>query len=334
MEKNVKQGNAFTNNPIIKAVGAQRLVVLIAVIVLYSVFFMMSNSFRQYTTLISIIENCYYIGFLAIGVTFCLITGGVDLSIGTGMMCYTLVGAFLTSTYNLPPVVGLLICIIFGVVMGIINGFLVAVMDLPPFIATLCTMMATRGLGSIITGGLSASWPSSSTPEGAYKSAFRLMVDGTLIPVGIIYLIAAIIIMTFVLNKTKVGRYIIGIGSNKEALRLSGVNVVKWQWAAYIISGLFAGLAAVSYAGIMSSAIQAGGGAGMELNAVGGAIIGGTSMSGGNGSVVGTMLGVLVMVLLQIGLPSIGLQANYQQIITGLVLIGAVTIDVIKNRKR
>ena len=150
---------------------------------------------------------------------------------------------------------------------------------------------------------------------------------------GFLIVIACIIIMTIVLNKTKVGRYIIAIGSNKEAARLSGVNVVKYQMTAYIISGFFAGLAGIAYAATFSSSVAPGTGAGLELDAIGGAIIGGTSMTGGSGSVIGTLLGVFVMSLLKTGLPYVGLQANWQQIITGIVLIVAIYIDVLKNRK-
>ena len=134
------------------------------------------------------------------------------------------------------------------------------------------------------------------------------------------------------LNKTRTGRYIIAIGSNKEATRLSGINVAKYQTMAYIFSGIFTGLAALAYSSAFQS-MAPGGGGGVELNAIGGAIIGGTSMSGGAGSISGTILGVFIMSVLQTGLPLIGLQANYQQIIIGLVLIVAVYIDVLKNKK-
>ena len=139
--------------------------------------------------------------------------------------------------------------------------------------------------------------------------------------------------MSIVLNKTRVGRYIIAIGSNKEAARLSGVNVIKYQMLAYIISGFFAGLAGIAYSATFSSSVAPGTGAGLELDAIGGAIIGGTSMTGGQGSIIGTLLGVFVMSLLKTGLPYVGLQANWQQIITGIVLIVAIYIDVLKNKK-
>lgn len=151
---------------------------------------------------------------------------------------------------------------------------------------------------------------------------------------GLIFVLAAAVLMSIFLNKTRPGRYIIAVGSNKEALRLSGVNVVKWQWLAYVISGIFTGLAAVAYAGVLSSSVAPGGGAGLEMDAICGAIIGGTSMNGGAGTISGTLLGVFVMGLLKIGLPFVGFQASGQQIITGLVLILAVYIDVLKNKKK
>ena len=333
MQKTGKKGNAFSNNPLVRAIGVQRIVVVIAVILLAVFFCLMSPAFRQYSTLVSILDYSYYITFMAIGVTFCLISGGNDLSVGTGMVCYALAGGYLVQQLNAPVWVGLLVTILFGLCFGVLNGVMVSVMNLPPFIATLCSMLITRGLGSIITGGLAVSWPSRNSEGGWFRSLFKIIDKGTIIPVGFLIVLVCIVVMTIVLNRTKVGRYIIAIGSNKEAARLSGVNVVKYQMMAYIISGFFAGLAGISYAAIFSSSVAPGTGAGLELDAIGGAIIGGTSMTGGSGSIIGTLLGVFVMSLLKTGLPYIGLQANWQQIITGLVLIAAIYIDVLKNRR-
>ncbi|MBO4885023.1 MAG: ABC transporter permease [Clostridia bacterium] len=328
-----KKGKVLADNPLVRAIGLQRIVVVLAVVLLAAFFSVMSPAFRQYSTFVSILDYSYYISFMAIGVTFCLISGGNDLSVGTGMICYALAGGYLVQHMGAPVWVGMLVTICTGLVFGVLNGVMVSIMNLPPFIATLCTMLITRGLGSIITGGMAVSWPSRSSADGWFRSLFKIIDKGKIYPVGFILVIASIVIMTFVLNKTKVGRYIIAIGSNKEAARLSGVNVVKYQMMAYIISGFFAGMAGISYAAIFSSSVAPGTGAGLELDAIGGAIIGGTSMTGGLGSVTGTLLGVFVMSLLKTGLPYIGLQANWQQIITGLVLIAAIYIDVLKNKK-
>ena len=238
------------------------------------------------------------------------------------------------SLYDTPPRWVLFVLVFFGV----LNGFLVSVMNLPAFIATLCTMLITRGLGSVVCGG-AVNWPARSSPNGWFRNLFKLMVANsagkkTPVPVGIIPIILAVIIMSIILNKTRIGRYIIAIGSNKEAARLSGVNVIKYQMSAYIISGFFAGVAGIAYVCATTSSITPGSGAGLELDAIGGAIIGGTSMTGGVGSIFGTLLGILILTLLKNGLPKIGLGQDWQNIITGLVLIFAIYIDVLKNRKK
>ncbi|MDD3220406.1 MAG: ABC transporter permease [Lachnospiraceae bacterium] len=309
----------------------QSLIVLLVIIGLFIFFCIMSPSFRRYTTIISILDYSYYIALMAIGVAFPLMTGGVDLSIGTGLICYSLVGGWLIQVHGMPVGVGLAACILFGLVMGAINGVLVSFMELPPFLATLCTMMVNRGLGSVIAGR-AISWPVAAAPGGWFRNIFKITVGKTLIPIGFLWVILLVILMSFVLNHTKIGRYTLAIGSNKEATRLSGVNVKFYHLFAYVISGFFAGLAAISYSAIFAT-VQPGTGAGFEMEAIGGAIIGGVSATGGAGSIVGTLFGVFVFCLLKTGLPFIGLQANWQQIITGLVLIGAVLIDIIKKKK-
>ena len=333
MSGNEKKGNAFTNNPVVRAIGLQKIVVVIAVILLALFFSIKSPAFRQYATIVSILDYSYYISFMAIGVTFCLISGGNDLSVGTGMICYSLIGGYLVQHYHVPVLIGMLVTILCGLIMGTVNGLMVSVMDLPPFIATLCTMLINRGLGSVFTHGMAVSWPAATSPGGWFRSLFKIRTaSNTIFPVGFAIVIVCILVITLILNKTKIGRYIIAIGSNKEAARLSGVNVVAYQTSAYIISGFFTGLAGIAYAAVFMSSVAPGTGAGLELDAIGGAIIGGTSMKGGLGSVVGTLLGVFVMSLLKTGLPYIGLQANWQQIITGIVLIVAIYIDVLKNK--
>ncbi len=307
--------------------------IIVAMVVIFSA---LSATFRSYNTVVSIFDSCYYISLMAIGVTFPLITGGVDLSIGTGLVCYALVGGYLNVTLGMPVGVAMLATVIFGVIIGILNGSLVAILDLPPFLATLCTCMITRGLGSALAGGFGVSWPSSMNPAGWFRKIFRfnMMTEAgnKVIPIGIVLIIVLVIVMSFVLNHTKVGRYTIAIGSNKEATRLAGVNVKVYHITAYAICGLFAGLAGIAYAATYAT-IYPGSGAGFEMDAIGGAIVGGVSASGGSGTILGAFLGVLVICLMKVGLPFIGLQANWQQIITGLVLLGAVLIDVVQKKK-
>ena len=322
---------AGTKRSTIDRLGGQKFIVLLVVIALFIFFSVMSPNFRKYTTFINILDFSYYITLMAIGVAFPLMTGGVDLSIGTGLVCYSLVGGYLIVYQGWPTWAGMLVSILMGCAVGVLNGCLVALMDLPPFLATLCTCMITRGLGSIIVGGFGISWPAAAAEGGWFRSIFKIQVNGTNIPIGFIWIILLVILMTFVLNHTKIGRYTLAIGSNKEATRLSGVNVKFYHIFAYVISGFFAGLAAISYSAIFAT-VQPGSGAGFELEAIGGAIIGGVSMSGGAGSITGTLAGVFVICMLKTGLPFIGLTANWQQIITGFVLIAAVLVDILKRK--
>ena len=278
--------------------------IIVAMVVLFSV---LSPTFRTYPTLVSVLDNSYYITLMALGVTFPLITGGVDLSIGTGLVSYALIGGYLIVHQHIPVPVAILACIGIGVLIGVFNGVLVAIMDLPPFLATLCTCMITRGLGPALCGGFGVSWPSALTEAGAFRKIFAFTTtEGTVIPVGIVFMIVLVIIMSFVLDHTRVGRYTIAIGSNKEATRLAGVNIKFYHVLAYVISGFFAGMAGIAYAATYAT-IYPGSGAGFELDAIGGAIVGGVSATGGVGTIFGSFLGVIVICLMKVGLPFIGL---------------------------
>lgn len=231
--------------------------------------------------------------------------------------------------------VALIITLVIGVLFGLANGLMVSVMGLPAFIATLGTMMITRGLGSIVTGTASVTFPQGANTGAWFRNVFKFKAAGLPdagLPTGFILLIILAFVMAFVLNKTRPGRYILALGSNKEAARLSGVNVVKWETLAFIISGGFAALAGISYAAVYST-LMPGTGNGFELDAIAGVVIGGTSLAGGTGSISGTLIGVFIMSVLKTGLPFVGLQPHYQLFITGFVLIGAVFADVWNRRK-
>lgn len=316
----------------VSKLGGQKIIVFLVVVALFVFFSLLSKDFRKYTTVLSILDYSYYIILMAIGVTFPLITGGVDLSIGTGLICYSLAGGYLIVHQGWPTWAGMLVAVGFGIVIGLLNGCLVSLMNLPPFLATLCTCMITRGLGSLCSSNFGISWPTTGADGSWFRNIFKITINGTKYPIGFLWVLLLVILMGFVLNHTKMGRYTIAIGSNKEAAILSGINVKFYHTMAYVLSGLFAGLAAIAYSAVFST-VQPGTGAGFELEAIGGAIIGGVSASGGIGSVSGSLLGVFVICLLKTGLPYIGLQANWQQIITGLVLIGAVMVDIIKKKR-
>lgn len=316
-----------------KLASTQEFIVFIILVLLYVGFGVLNPQFAQYRTLVTLFDYSNFYMLMAFGVGLTLITGGVDLSIGTGLVAYAAIGGAVIRSLEVPVMVGMLVTLLTAVVFGLINGVLVGIMNLPPFLATLCTSMVARGAGSLATNNFATPWPMLSQPGGWFHNIFKIQTEsGTLIPIGFIWVILLLIILRYVLNSTKFGRYVIAIGSNKEATMLSGVNVKFYHVMVYVVCGLFTGIASLAYAAATPT-IQPGQGAGMEMDAIGGAIVGGVSAAGGYGTIPGIFIGTCVILVLKVGLPFVGLNANWQQIITGFVLLMAVLIDIIKQRR-
>jgi ribose transport system permease protein len=243
------------------------------------------------------------------------------------MMCSALVGGLLLNKYGLPLWLCLIAMAAFGAFCGLCNGLLVTRLKLPPFIATLGMMLVALGFGAILTNVTTQRFP---TNTGWFRSVF-IRTDQNF-PTGALFLLAYFAIMFIALNKTKIGRYIFAIGSNEEAVRLSGVKAHRWKCIAYVFSGLSAGLGSIFYAAMYTTIIPSTGN-GIELDAIAAVVIGGTSLAGGIGSLTGTMIGVFIMSILRSGLMSMGLPAPYQTFFTGLVVIGAVLLDIYRTKK-
>ena len=193
--------------------------------------------------------------------------------------------------------------------------------------------MISLGTGSIVSNVRSATFPARGAADSWFKSIFKFITEGnSSFPTGALVLFFTAFIAYIILNKTKMGRYIFAIGSNKDAARLSGVDVEKWEMMAYVIAGFTAGMGGIAFAAVYTTVMPAQG-AGFELYAIAGAVIGGTSLSGGAGSVFGTMIGVYIMSVLRSGLPSMNLQSQYQTFFTGIVVIGAVMLDIYRTKK-
>lgn len=318
-------------NNIKSILGGRRIVAIMALVIIYLFFFLVNEQFRSINTLSSIFDSSYYLGFLAIGVTFVIATGGIDLSLGTVMICSALVGRHISIQFNLPILVTMILVILIAMLFGLFNGILITKFHITPFIATLATQLISRGLGMIVTKVQTQNFPLRTESDGWYRNIFKISSPFNF-PTGIILLIVAAGVMMIILNKTKVGRYILAIGSNKEAARLSGINVAKWELLAYVICGFFVGVAGIAFAATYTTIIP-GEGAGFELDAIAAAVIGGTSLTGGVASVLGTVIGLFIMTVLKIGLPFIGLQAHYQIFITGFVILIAVLADIYKSKK-
>jgi ribose transport system permease protein len=303
-----------------------------ALVILYIIFAIFGRNYFSYPTLVNIISAAFYIGFISMGVTFVIITGGIDLSIGTVMMCAAIIGGTVLKR-GWPMVPSLLLIIVVGTAFGFFNGFMVTRLKMPPFIVTLGTMMISMGIGSIFANVQSATFPIRGQPGGWFKNMFLyLSPEGGAIPTGALLLVAVAVICHLLLSSTKLGRYTYAIGSNMEAARLSGVDVKKWQTLAYVIAGVTAGIGGISYAAIYTTVLPAQG-QGFELYAIAAAVIGGTSLAGGIGTIWGTIIGVLIMSVLSTGLPALNLEAHYQTFFTGIIVIGAVLLDMYRTKK-
>lgn len=279
--------------------------------------------------LINILEAVYFIGFLAIGSTFVIITGGIDLSSGTVMMCSALIGAVVYHKLKIPIYPAFIIVILTGAVFGLLNGFLIAILKLPPFIATLGTMMIAQSFGAIVSRVQTMHYPPVGSIDGRFKSIFARIPNG--FPTGVVWLVFFFLLAYFILNKTRLGKYTYAIGSNAEATRLSGINTSKWLLLIYILNGLFCGFAAIFYAAVFTTIIPASG-SGQEMQAIAGVVIGGTSLSGGIGTLGGTLIGVLIMAVLKTGLMIIGTPQQWQLFFTGLMVILAVLLDMYRRK--
>jgi ribose transport system permease protein len=306
----------------------QRILALGALVLLLVFFSAISEPFRTTENLTSILVATAVNGVLAMGVTFVIITGGIDLSVGTTMTLCTVVLGLAVTKMGLPLWVGLPAAMAAGAFIGMLNGLLIAKAKLPPFIATLGMLNVARGLAQILSDVRPIYFEGN--PE-FYDSFMGKAVLG--IPNVVFIMFGAGLLAHLVLTKTVLGRYTFALGSNEEATRLSGVNVDRWKIAVYALCGLFAGLAGILIGARMTSA-QPSVGLGYELDAIAAAVIGGTSLSGGEGSIVGTIIGAFIISTLTIGLSIVGVPDQWKLVITGLVVIGAVWLDILRRRNR
>ena len=325
MEK-IKQ-NAF-----VKKVGFNRIILVLVMLVMYLSFGLLTGGkFFGMSRIMDTMNYVYFLGFLSLGVTFVIATGGIDFSIGPVMFCCALVSGYSFLTHGIPMAAALILSVVIGLgfAFGMFNGWMVSYMSVPPFIISMASMNIAKGIAAVFTKTQSVSWPQSSDANGWYRN----FVKAGNVPTGLIIFLAAAIICGVVLNKTKAGRYILCLGSNKEAVRLSGVDVKKWEMLAYVICGILVGIAAIFYVGAYTT-VQPGYGDQYNNEAIAGCVMGGTSMAGGLASIGGTVIGVLIISLLQQGILALGFSKDYQFIITGILVIAAVYADVSARRRK
>jgi len=322
-------------------------------LLLLSLFFtIFSRYFLNVDNLLTVATQTTVIAIIAIGQTYAMITGGIDLSIGSNIaLCAMVAGMmmphdeFVGIQPNLPVFIAVLAGLLTGVAAGAANGAMIAFGRIPPFIATLGTMTIARGLALSMTQGYPITGlPDSYTAIGTdYNFGLGNVYDPDLgiyvvspgipkIPNIVVIMLIAVFVFGFILQKTKWGRHVYAIGSNFEAARLSGVNTKKTILMAYMFSGFLAALAGCLLAARTYSASPAAGD-GYELDAVASSVIGGTSTMGGEGTGIGTFLGAFIIGILRNGLNLVGVNPFLQKIVIGLVIVGSVFLDRVRNRE-
>ena len=309
--------------------GFNRIILCCVLLLMYLLFCLLSNNFAGLPRILSALNYAYFLGFLSLGVTFVIATGGIDFSIGPVMFCAALISGYCLTSYGVPVALSLVISILVGMLFGIFNGYLVAYWSVPPFIVSMASMNIAKGVASVFTKTQSVSWPQGTTEQGW----FRNLVKVGNFPVGLIIFLLFAVVCSVILNKTKAGRYILSLGSNKEAVRLSGVNIKKWEMLAYVICGILVGIAAIFFVAAYTT-VQPGYGDQYNNEAIAGCVMGGTSMAGGLASIGGTVIGVFIIALLQEGILALHFTKDYQLIITGIIVIVAVYADVVARRRK
>ena len=321
-------------NPLPSAGGPRQKLLAFASLLALMVFFSLaSDRFLQTDNMVSILQATAVNGVLAVACTFVIITAGIDLSVGTMMtFCSVMAGVVLTY-WGLPLPLGILAAIAAGALCGFVSGVLIAKLKIPPFIATLGMMMMLKGLSLVISGTKPIYF--NDTPDFpviSQESLIGYFFPALPIPNAVLILFVVAVLASVVLNRTVLGRYTFALGSNEEAVRLSGVNVDFWKIVVYSVSGGICGIAGLLIASRLNSA-QPALGQGYELDAIAAVVIGGTSLSGGTGTILGTIIGAFIMSVLTNGLRIMSVAQEWQTVVTGIIIILAVYTDILRRGK-
>lgn len=296
-------------------------VILFLVLAIFSIF---AQDFLSVDNLMNILRQVSMFGIVVVGVTFVMIAGGMDLSVGGQMAVIGMIGGILMAKVGMPIVPTILICIVINTLFGAINGLIAVKLNIFPMIVTLGTMLILDGLAYVITGGY---------PIFGLPRSFAMLGQGyiSIVPIPVIIFALVIALSWFVLNKTYLGRYFYAMGGNKNAARLAGVNVDHMQIFVYALCGFFTSIAAIIMLSRTNSA-QPNAGSSYPFDCMTAAVLGGISFAGGEGNIGGAVVGVLIIGILNNGLLLMGVDSNWQGVIKGLVLIVAVGIDCIQRK--
>ncbi len=300
--------------------------IIFVLILLVAVFAALSPRFLLPDNIFNILRQVSIVGIISVGMTFVMRTGGIDLSCGSVVGASCVGAALLMTKASMNPVLACLVMVCFGTILGLANAFFISQLKVPPFIATLGMMTSVRGIAYIITGGL---------PVFGFNRSFTVLGQGYfgIVPIPVIVMLIVFAFGIVFLAKTRLGRHIYGVGGNEEASRLSGVHVKKIKYLVYGLSGFMSALAGVVLLARVNSG-QPNAGAGYEMDVITGVVLGGVSMSGGQGRLLMVVVGVMIMGILTNGMTMLTINEYVQQFVKGMVLIGAVALDsLIKNQK-
>ena len=305
--------------------SARQFGTLIGLLLLSAVLWALTPHFLTVSNLLNIAQQTSINAIVAVGMTYVILSGGIDLSVGS-IVALSGVVLGLVLQNGTPTLAGVAAALLAGVACGLVNGALVSWGGLPPFIVTLGTMSIARGAALLVTEG---------RPVSGFDAPFRSVATGEVafIPAPVVVMALIYALAHLVLTQTTFGRYVYAIGGNEEATRLSGVAIRFHKTMVYAVSGLMSALAAIILTARLNSAQPI---AGMmyELDAIAATVIGGTSLMGGEGTLVGTLVGALIMGVLRNGLNLLGVSSFLQQIVIGSVIIGAVLVDTLLKRHR
>lgn len=301
-----------------KMISIILLIVMIAIFSLNSPLFFSANNFA------TILREASYVGIIACGMTFVIITGGIDISVGSIMALCAMVCSNMLRFTQISLVIVILAVLLLGIGLGLLNGILVTKLRIPDFIVTLATMNIYRGITKVINATDVDSLKNSMIQNQTFK-----LLGGR---IGLLYLVVIIFIIMllgshYILNNTKIGLYMYAIGSNTQAAKLTGISFENVKIFAFTYTGFASGVAGVMIAARMMTATTEIG-VGMEFSVISAIVIGGCSLQGGRGDMAGTMIGVLLMSVINSGIVQIGISTYYQPIIKGIIIIIAVLFDI------
>lgn len=304
---------------------------LIAMILILYIHPTTHNTFLTKNNIFNVLRQSTPNLLLACGMTMVIILGGIDLSVGSIIAMSGCLGAGAVVWGGMPEIVGILVAIFSGLAFGLCNGFIIAITKIPPFIVTLASMNVAKGIAYVFSGGkpircMTEPWKFLGAGYVRFGESFQ-------IPVPVVTMFVIFLVSVLFLNRTRIGRHIYAVGGNDTAARFSGISTAKVKFVVFSFSGLMAGLAGITIASrLYSGTCTSGDGA--EMDAIAAVVVGGTSMAGGSGRLGGTLIGVLIIGILNNGLNLLGINSDWQYIIKGLVILLAVYVDFLRSTKK